>query len=190
MRVRVVSFKQTPVANTPPGSVPVELPPPPPPAVVRPVRVDGLKAGQETLVNLAQYLDSPFGTLHCSVPGVRVTSGTGVTGAAAAGCMLTVTASLQATGVSVLAVDVSDGPDRIATGTVTVSVLARPTPPQEVTAAADRVQGGAVTVSWRPPAYDGGLPVLEHRVTVVGGGSQLCGLALSCTCPLYTSRCV
>ncbi len=181
VRVRVVSFKQAPVANTPPGSVPVELPPPPPPAVVRPVRVDGLKAGQETLVNLAQYLDSPFGTLHCSVPGVRVTSGTGVTGAAAAGCMLTVTASLQATGVSVLAVDVSDGPDRIATGTVTVSVLARPTPPQEVMAAADRVQGGAVTVSWRPPAYDGGLPVLEYRVTVVGGGSQLCGLALSCT---------
>ena len=183
VQVRVLSLKQASTAPGQPGAVDPEAPPPPPPAVLRPARVDGLKAGQSQVVNLAQYLDSPFGTLHCSVSGVRVlssTAGAGVSGTAT-GCVLTVSATADAAGVTVLAVDVSDGPERVATGTVTVSVLARPTPPQSAAASADRVQGGAVTVSWRPVAFDGGQPVLGYRVTMVGGRSEACGLVLSCT---------
>ena len=169
LQVRVISLRVDPAAAASP-----DAPPPPPPAVLRPARVEGLIAGQTQTVNIAQYLDSPFGSLHCEIVGARVTGGTG-TGVSGSprNCLLDVTATRDATGVTVLAVEVSDGPDRIATGTVTVSVLSRPTPPQAVDAVADRIQGGTARVSWLPPAYDGGLPVLEYEVGW-SGGAQRC----------------
>lgn len=162
LRVRVTSLRTDPAAAGGP-----DAPPPPPAAVVRPARVEGLIAGQSQVVNLAQYLDSPFGTLHCAVAAVHVASGTGVTGSAT-GCVLTVSASPDAQGATVLTVEVSDAPDRVSPGTVTVTVLSKPGPPQGVTAAADRVQGGSARVAWLPPAYDGGLPVLEYQVSTAG----------------------
>ncbi|MEI2731990.1 MAG: fibronectin type III domain-containing protein [Dermatophilaceae bacterium] len=174
LRVRVTSLRTNPGA----AAAGPDAPPPPPAAVVRPARVEGLIAGQSQVVNLAQYLDSPFGTLHCAIASVRVVSGTGVT-ASNAGCLLTVTASSDAQGVSVLSVDVSDAPDRLAPGSVTVTVLSRPGPPLGVTAAADRIQGGSARVAWLPPAYDGGLPVLEYQVS--SGGQTLSCPASPCT---------
>ncbi|MBK8758431.1 MAG: fibronectin type III domain-containing protein [Actinomycetales bacterium] len=54
---------------------------------------------------------------------------------------------------------------------MTVSVRARPTPPQSVDAVADRIQGGSARVSWLPPAYDGGLPILGYEVAWSGGST-------------------
>ena len=175
LQVRVISLRVNPAAAAAP-----DAPPPPPPAVVRPARVEGLIAGQTQTVNMAQYLDSPFGSLHCEITGVRVSggSGAGVSGAPRH-CLLDVTASRDATGAVVLAVEVSDGPDRVATGTVTVTVLSRPNPPQSVDAVADRILGGTARVSWLPPSYDGGLPVLEYEVGWAGG-AQRCS-ASPCT---------
>ncbi|HRW19854.1 MAG TPA: fibronectin type III domain-containing protein [Dermatophilaceae bacterium] len=169
MRVRVTSLKTAPPGTVAPGA---DVPPPPPLAVLRPARVEGLVAGQSQVVNLAQYLDSPFGTLHCNIEGVRVSSGGGVS-ASSRGCVLTVSAAADARGSTVLTVDVSDGPDRVTTGTVTVSVLSRPGAPGGVTAIADRELGGSARVSWVPPAYDGGLPIEDYLVSW-GGGSLVC----------------
>ena len=170
LRVRVTSLRADPAAAAA-AAAGVEVPPPPPLAVLRPARVEGLYAGQSQVVNLAQYLDSPFGTLHCDIVAVRVVTDGGVT-ASQQGCILTVTASRNATGVTQFAVDVSDAPDRISTGTVTVSVRARPTPPQSVDAVADRIQGGSARVSWLPPAFDGGLPILGYEVGWSGGSAS------------------
>ncbi|GAA1881345.1 Ig-like domain-containing protein [Lapillicoccus jejuensis] len=173
-RVRVTSTK--PVATAP------GRPAAPPPAAlprVRPITVDGLQPGQSRAVDVRAYLDSPLATPQCSVSGVQVVSGTGVTGSAS-GCSLTVTASSSARRTAVLSLRVADGPGREVPTQATVTIKAPPDAPAGVTAVADRVAGGQARVSWRPPAYDGGLPVLEYEVRASTGKVLAC-TASPCT---------
>ncbi|MDN5765698.1 MAG: Ig-like domain-containing protein [Humibacillus sp.] len=152
----------------------------PPLATLRPARVDGLIAGTSRTVNLAQFLDSPLTDPQCTIASSRVVSGSGVT-TTQSGCLLTVVASDKSRGDATISVGVTDAPGRpLALGTVGVSVRSRPDPTGAPTAVADRVLGGTARVDWRPPAYDGGLPILQYGVTPSGGTEQSCG-ASPCT---------
>ena len=154
----------------------------PPNATLRPARVEGLIAGTKQQVNLAQHLDSPLGSPQCEITTATMRAGTGVT-ATAAGCQLTVAASEQARGDARIEVRVTDAPGRPpAVGEVTVTVRSKPDPTDAPVAVADRVLGGTARVDWRPPAYDGGLPILEYEVRVNGpGGTDQTCQASPCT---------
>ncbi len=148
----------------------------PPIATLRPVRIEGLIAGTSRTVNLAQYLDSPLTAPKCSVQGSQVLSGTGVS-ASASGCQLTVTASDKARGDASIAVQVIDAPGRpAALGEVSVSVRSKPDATAAPVAVADRILGSSARVDFRPPAYDGGLPIQGYEVTAIGpgGGAKAC----------------
>ena len=152
----------------------------PPIASLRPVQIEGLIAGTSRTVNLAQYLDSPLTDPQCAIVDTRLVSGTGVT-TSQSGCRLTVTAGEKARGSVQLTVSATDAPGRpVVTGGVSVTLRSRPDPTGAPTAVADRILGGTARVDWRPPAYDGGLPILQYGVTPAGGREQLCG-ASPCT---------
>ncbi|OFE17077.1 hypothetical protein BA895_18060 [Humibacillus sp. DSM 29435] len=152
----------------------------PPIASLRPVQIEGLIAGTSRTVNLAQYLDSPLTDPQCAIETSRVVSGTSVT-ASQKGCQLTVSAGEKARGDARVTVRVSDAPGRPpVTGEVSITVRSKPDPTEAPTAVADRILGGTARVDWRPPAYDGGLPILQYGVTPSGGKEQICG-ASPCT---------
>ena len=74
-----------------------------------------------------------------------------------------------------------DGPGRpAAVGELIVTLRGKPDPMAAPVAVADRVLGGTARVDWRPPPYDGGLPILEYEVAATGGPTQKCG-ASPCT---------
>ena len=151
----------------------------PPLATLRPVRVEGLIAGTSRVVNLAQYLDSPLGAPQCAIQSSRLLSGTGVS-ASPSGCRLTVAASDKGRGDARISVAVTDAPGRPAvTGEVAVSVRSKPDPTAAPVAVADRLLGSSARVDWRPPAYDGGLPIQGYEVTAIGpgGGTTSCPAA-------------
>ncbi len=153
----------------------------PPAATMRPVLVEGLVAGTSRSVNLAQYLDSPLTSPQCSIVSSRVVSGSGVT-ASASGCQLTVSASEQARGDARISVNVGDAPGRApAPGQVTVSVRSKPDPTAAPVAVADRVLGSTARVDWRPPAYDGGLPIQQYEVIANGGEVRQACASAPCT---------
>ena len=144
----------------------------PPIATLRPVRVEGLIAGTSRTVNLAQYLDSPLSAPQCSVQSSRVVSGQGVS-VSQNGCQLTVSASDKGRGDARITVAVTDAPGRpAATGLVSVSVRSKPDPTAAPVAVADRILGSSARVDWRPPAYDGGLPIQQYEVTAIGPGGK------------------
>jgi hypothetical protein len=153
----------------------------PPIATMRPVLVEGLIAGTSRTVNLAQYLDSPLTAPQCSVQETSVVSGTGVT-ASASGCQLTVSASDKARGDTKIAVRVLDAPGRpAALGQVTVTVRSKPDPTDAPVAVADRILGSTARVDWRPPAYDGGLPISQYEVIANGGEVRQVCASSPCT---------
>ena len=150
-----------------------------PPLSVRPVSIDGLVAGQSRSVDLRGALSSPLSAPTCAVSAVRVVSGSGVSGTAS-GCTLTVTSTSAARRTAVLAFAISDAPGRVVDGQATVTIKAPPDAPVGVGAIADRIAGGQARVSWSPPPYDGGLPVLEYEVRASSGQTLACS-ASPCT---------
>lgn len=154
----------------------------PPIATMRPVTVEGLIAGTSRTVNLAQYLDSPLTAPQCSVQSSQVVSGVGVT-ASTSGCQLTVTASDKARNDTKVTLRVLDAPGRpAALGQVTVTVRSKPDPAAAPVAVADRILGSTARVDWRPPAYDGGLPIAQYEV--IGNGGEVRQVCTSSPCTL------
>ncbi len=173
--VRVIGApkQEAPKPDTPgkPAPAPVPI------ATLRPMRIDGLVAGTSQQVDVAQFLDSKLGTAACSVTGVSVASGSGVS-ATTSGCRVTVTATARARGEARLLVRAVDGPGRPpAVGEIVVTLRGRPDAMAAPVAVADRVLGGTARVDWRPPAYDGGLPIQEYEVRAKGGPTQKCSAA-------------
>jgi hypothetical protein len=152
----------------------------PPIATLRPAHIEGLIAGTSETVDLAQFLDSPLGAPRCELVSAEVTSGTGVS-TTQSGCRVTVAAAETARGDATVDVRVTDAPGRpSALGQITVTVRSKPDATGAPTAVADRVKGGTARVDWRPPAYDGGMPILEYEVRTKGGPTQTC-TASPCT---------
>ncbi len=143
------------------------------PLSIRAIRIDGLIAGTSQTVNVAQYLVSPLERPDCSVARVQVRNGAGVSGTAS-GCTVTVTAAKEARGDAVLIFEASDAPGRLAVGQIAVSIRGVPDPPVGIGAVADRIAGGTARVSWSPPTYDGGLPVLQYEVAASTGQRLVC----------------
>ena len=72
---------------------------------------------------------------------------------------------------------VIDAPGRpAALGEVSVSVRSKPDAAAAPVAVADRILGSSARVDFRPPAYDGGLPIQGYEVTAIGpgGGAKAC----------------
>ncbi|WP_404389960.1 Ig-like domain-containing protein [Humibacillus xanthopallidus] len=148
----------------------------PPLATLRPATIEGLIAGTSQTVNLAQFLDSPLTSPQCAIASATVASGVGVS-VTQSGCQLTVAAAGNARGDARVSVSVTDAPGRSpALGEVSVTVRSKPDPIAAPSAVADRVLGSSARVDFRPPAYDGGLPILEYEVTGIGpgGGPRAC----------------
>ncbi|MBR7742622.1 fibronectin type III domain-containing protein [Phycicoccus sp. BSK3Z-2] len=142
-----------------------------PPASVRPISVTGLTEGDTVTVDVRPYLDSPLPDPSCTVTGAAVESGEGIT-ASASGCEVTLTAGERPSLEARVGITVVDGPDRQAVpGRIAVTLLGRPSVPQQVGAVADRDAGGQARVSWLPPEYDGGSAVTAYTVRWTGGGT-------------------
>jgi len=140
----------------------------PPIATLRPAHIEGLIAGTSETVNLAQYLDSPLSSPRCALTSARVVSSSGIS-VTQQGCTLSVAAAETARGDARIEVRATDAPGRSdAVGEVTVTVRSKPDPTEAPIAEADRILGGTARVEWRPPAYDGGLPILEYEVQSSG----------------------
>ena len=141
-----------------------------PPPRLRPIAVSGLEEGQSRTVDVAGYLDSPLAAPACSITAASVEQGSGLT-VSRSGCRLTLAVGTQPSPTASVAIEVTDGPGRSATGRVTVTMLGNPSSPRQVRAVADRDAGGQARVSWLPPTYDGGSSVSGYTVTHTGGSS-------------------
>ena len=140
-----------------------------PPPTLRPMLLTGLAEGTPQTLDVSGYLDSPLENPQCAIQTATVESGTALT-VSASGCTLTFTAGTQPSPTASVAVTVSDGPGRLADGRVSVTMLGKPTAPQGVSAAPDRIAGKQATVSWLPPQYNGGSPIQKYVVTWTAGG--------------------
>ncbi|HET7304837.1 MAG TPA: Ig-like domain-containing protein [Segeticoccus sp.] len=150
-----------------------------PAPTLRPISVEALNAGDSRTVDVGPYLDSPLQDPQCRITDVRAEKRSAVTGRAS-GCSLTIHAAPDAHGTARLLLKVQDGPGRVATGQVTVTVRGKPGAPTAVRAVADREEGNQARVWWSPPKDDGGLAIQHYTVLWKGGGSQTC-TASPCT---------
>jgi hypothetical protein len=162
------------------GATPTPTVPPAPPRL-RPMTIQGLKEGESQQLDVASYLDSPLAAPRCSILAANVADGTGLQ-ASHSGCVLTVRATERPSPTARINVEVSDGPDRSALGSVSVTMLGKPGAPTAVAAVPDRTAGGQARVSWTAPAYDGGAPIRSYTVAWTRGGTstQVC-TASPCT---------
>lgn len=152
-----------------------ELPPP----TISPVRLDHVKAGEPVTVDLAEVMTSPlpapkFQALSVSpAPGARVA-------AAVQGSRITLTPAADATGVltvDVTATDSANAKDRIVTGSIALSIFAKPDPPSRVVAQISTLAASA-EVSWQAGAANGS-PIDYFEVS--GAGSLKRCAASPCT---------
>lgn len=143
------------------------------PPRLRPIRVDGLNEGESEAIDVSRYLDSPLEKPSCSITAAALESGTGIE-VSRSGCTLTLRATKQPSSNATISLLVSDGPDRQASGRVTVTMRGKPTAPTNVTAVADRIAGGQARVSWVAPSYDGGVTISHYTVKWAGGPGLRC----------------
>lgn len=141
-----------------------ELPPP----TISPIRLDHVKAGESVSVDLAEAMTSPlpaptFAALSVSqAPGAKVS-------ASVQGSRITLTPAANATGVltvGVTATDSAGSRDRIVTGSITLSIFAKPDPPSRVVAQISTLAASA-EVSWQAGAANGS-PIDYFEVSGVG----------------------
>ena len=133
---------------------------------MRPVVLDGVRAGGRQQVDLTDDVDSPLPRAQREISIVNVAPPRGAT-VSASGAVLTVTAdgSLDTVSISVVVTD-KPGSNRTATGLVTVHVLGKPGPPGQPRASLGIVPG-SVDVTWMAPVNHG-VPIDHYTVT--GGG--------------------
>lgn len=155
----------------------------PPLATVRPIVVDGIKAGESRAIEVAPYFSSPILSAAPTVIRAARTGGMDVA-VSVHGSAVTVQPGRDARGeitVALTLTDVPGRPDRQITGQLTLRVLGYPATIGQPTADANRSLGHQVEVSWPAPDYDGGAPIDQYRVSWSGGTHSCAGSP--CTVP-------
>jgi hypothetical protein len=145
------------------------------PAAFTPVVADGIKAGDETTVDVAGYVRSVLRDPKVSVIEVEQTSGM-TAEVSFDGSQVTLTPSAESHGEMTFAVTVTDVADpgrgdRHVTGQITLHVLGVPDAPGVATSGAD-VLSHSVELHWAIPANNG-APV-EYYEVAWSGGTQQC----------------
>ncbi|MDF9717698.1 fibronectin type III domain-containing protein [Nocardioides sp. ChNu-153] len=141
-----------------------------------PVSVSDLRAGEERVVDLAPYLTVGVDDARPTILGVERTAGPDGVGAEADGdASVRITTADRVDGRAEFTVTMSDvpdgGPERQATGTISVEVLDRPdTPAAPVPVPGVRSQ--EVGLQWTAPEPNG-APVQTYEVAHAGG-TQTC----------------
>jgi hypothetical protein len=144
----------------------------PPLPTVRPIQVEGLRAGDSRTIDVAGYLNSPI--LDAKPVVVRAVSVTGVA-VRASGSAVTLTPAGDARGeymIPLTVADVGGRADREVPATISLRVLGIPATIGRPTADANRTAGHQAQVTWPAPAYDGGAAVDQYRVRWAGGSQQ------------------
>ncbi len=146
-----------------------------PPPTATPITVDGVKAGSNATVNVAQYVSSRLRDPAITVISVQQISGLAAT-TTVNGTTLTLTPGPAAKGTMTFTVVLSDVADktrhdRTATTLITLHVLGVPDAPG-VPQPGRTVLSGAVQLSWTPPANNG-APIDSYEVNF-GSGKQTC----------------
>jgi hypothetical protein len=146
-------------------------------AKVRPITVDGVKAGKTATVNLADYVNSQLRTPVISVSGIVEATGMPATAAVtpAGGSVVTITPSAQSHGTMTFTLTLTDVPghaDRDITARITLHVLGHPDAPG-TPIPGHTLMSKSASLTWSAPA-DNGAPILEYEVDWAGGGHQSC----------------
>jgi hypothetical protein len=148
-----------------------------PPPVVKPITLNGAKAGETASVDVAPYVTSQLSDPIVTVVSVVQTSTIGLaTASTAKGSIVTFTLSPDAKGTMTFNTTVTDvadvaRADRRVQGQITLNVLGHPDAPTNVVVQAFTTH--QVTIGWTAPP-DNGAPIDHFTVKDSQGGSRPC----------------
>ncbi len=141
-----------------------------PPPTLLPIRVETMEAGQSRTFDVGSYLRAGVGEPEPTIVSVENTGNPGVR-AEFEGSRLTLTAERDTRGVQasfrLVVSDVSSSdppPSRRAEGRIQFQVVGVPEAPGEPRPYPLSDEVGTITMSWKPPADDGGAPILYYIV--------------------------
>jgi hypothetical protein len=146
-----------------------------------PIKVDTLEAGQSRTYDIRTYLEAGVADPDPTIVSVENIGNPGVR-ATYEGSRLTLTASKDSRGADarfrLVVSDVSSSappPSRRAEGRIEFKVVGVPSAPGEPRPYPLSDEVGTITMSWRPPADDGGAPILHYVVKEErSGDTQRC----------------
>ncbi len=147
-------------------------------ATVQNIAVGGVKAGQTATIDVASYVQSPFGSAAViQVLGVKQTSTSSPATTAVSGTKVSVTPAATAHGTFTFIVSVTDlasEPARTVQGTITMEVLGVPDPPGTPTLTS--VASHTVVLAFSPAATNG-APIDKFAVADSSGKAYDCATA-------------
>lgn len=146
-------------------------------ATVQSIAVGGVKAGQTATIDVASYVQSPFGSAAViQVLGVKQSSGLAAT-TSISGTKVSVTPAAASHGTFTFIVSVTDlasEPARTVQGTITMEVLGVPDPPGTPTLTS--VASHTVVLAFSPTATNG-APIDKYEVADSSGKTYQCAAA-------------
>ena len=146
-------------------------------ATVQSIAVGGVKAGQTATIDVASYVQSPFGSAAViQVLGVKQSTGSSAT-TSVSGTKVSVTPAAAAHGTFTFVVSVTDlasEPARTVQGTITMEVLGVPDPPGTPTLTS--VASHTVVLAFSPSATNG-APIDNFEVADSSGKTYQCAAA-------------
>ncbi len=147
-------------------------------ATVKAISVGGVKAGQTATVDIASYVQSPFGAkAQVAVLAVKQTSTGSNASATSAGSKVSITPAADAHGTFTFDVTVTDlvtQPERAVHGTITMEVLGVPGKPGTPTL--NSVSSHTVVLGFSASASNGS-PVDQYQISDSGGKTYPCAAA-------------
>lgn len=147
-------------------------------ATVTNIAVGGVKAGQTATVDVASYVQSPFGaSATIQILGVKQTSAGSKATTSVSGTKVSVTPSVDAHGTFTFSVSVTDlaaDPNRTVQATITMEVLGVPSAPGVPTLSS--VATHTVVLGFSPSASNG-APVDRYEIADSSGKTYSCAAA-------------
>ena len=144
-------------------------------ATVQSIAVGGVKAGQTATVDVASYVQSPFGSSAViQVLGVKQTSGTSTATTSVSGTNVAVTPAATANSTFTFTVSVTDlasQPAREVQGTITMEVLGVPSQPGAPSASSPASQTLVLSFA---PSQPNGSPIDQYEIVDDTGKTYSC----------------